>query len=516
MISRMAKALASSVGPTPAIGFGPGSKVGTESKKKEKTEADSSTTQAQVLRPEKKKKESASGHFKIKLKESNNSPFKNHTFQAILIEEGMGNFKDCFFYTKQALQGSVSSKLFEGLQCYADHPTEIEEKIQPERSTRDILGYYQNVQYQEADDGTGRLVADLCIGSSISLDWAMSLLTNSIDYSTKFKESDLVGLSINASGSANPMGIDDFIQSQPLSATILSKLNEAKGMGITDINVVNELTEAQSVDLVTRAGAGGKILKMLEMEKSMAKKKLNESEEKQEKGAAPGAPMAAPAVQDDHADADQDQALFGKMIKQYLGKDDAQPEEMEMAKNAYEAHKEAGMEHQEAYEAAGNHLKMAMAIGKKMAGKDQDQAESGEKESESEHESESQEAQTSPDKLSAGKQEKKKESMAIIQLSGEVAKLRESVNQYKMKDYLDKKLKESGKSNSFTKAFREALGAPRSEKHVDETWKLFLKAADAGVEEVGSDSDSFITEKQSYRESDSSSGKLDLSSCLRF
>ena len=69
-----------------------------------------------------------------------------------------------------------------------------------------------------------------------------------------------------------------------------------------------------------------------------------------------------------HADADQDKALFAQMIKQYMGDDadDQDPDSHEFAKQSYQAHREMGMEHEIAVEAAGNHMKMAMNIGKKM------------------------------------------------------------------------------------------------------------------------------------------------------
>ncbi len=481
--------------------------------KKGKKEAVSASTAVPQLRATPKKKVESNKSFK----EVNNQAFKNHSFQTVLIQEGLGNMSDCFFYTKEALKAAADSKLFEGIQCFADHPSEIEEQILPERSTRDILGYYQNVIYQEDATGRGSLVSDLCISSADSLGWALSLLTNSIDYSTKFKESDLVGLSINASGSSDSVGIDEFMSKPGLSQSVLDKLIEAKNNGVTEINVVTALTAAKSVDLVTQAGAGGKILKMLEMEKKMAKK-IKESEGK-EAGAMPPGQAPSPGTPN-HADAGQDQALFAKMIKQYLGKDQADPEEMEAAKHAYEAHKETGMDETAAYEAAGNHLKMAMAIGNKMAqGKPAAPVESEESE-ESKKEAEekaAKEAEEKEKKEAEGKKdpmENKKESM-VIELSGEVAKLRESIKKYELRDHMDKKLKESGKSNAFTKKFREALGTPKSVAHIDDMWKLFVKAADAGVEEVGTESDSFMLEKNNYRESGDKTGKSDFSDCLR-
>jgi hypothetical protein len=183
---------------------------------------------------------------------------------------------------------------------------------------------------------------------------------------------------------------------------------------------------------------------------------------------------------------------------------------MEMAKHAYQAHKEGGMEHGEAYEAAGKHLKMAMEIGKKMAQCKQ----ASESEHEAESEAEKKEAQSPPPAPKGDGPAAKKES-DYIQLHGEVARLKESVKQYELRDYLDSKMRESKRSNAFTKKFREALGTPKSKPHIDEMWKIFLKAADAGVEEVGTESDVFLTEKSNYRESESSTGKVNFSDCLR-
>lgn len=267
----------------------------------------------------------------------------------------------------------------------------------------------------------------------------------------------------------------------------------------------------------------------------MGKMKLNfrEDDDKQmppkkdDGKAAPGDGGATP----DHADEDQDKALFAKMIKQYLGKDDADETEMEMAKQAYQCHKESGMKHDDAMEAAGNHLKMAAAIGKKMhqammkasekkENEGEGEVEKHESEGEAEHEkheSESEtekhkEAQPAPDQLSPGKKEKKHESASLAQLAGENAKLKESLKAFELKEHLESKLKKSGESNQCTKLFREALGKPRSMQHIDETWNTFIKAYKAGAEEVGSD-DALFTEKNAYRSE--STGRKSLADCLR-
>jgi hypothetical protein len=234
----------------------------------------------------------------------------------------------------------------------------------------------------------------------------------------------------------------------------------------------------------------------------------------------------------DHADEDQDKALFAKMIKQYLGKDDADESEMEIAKHAYQAHKEKGLGDQEAYEAAGTHIKMAAEIGKKMhqakmkasesesegegesegeCKQSEDEGES-ESEGESEGESEKHESQKLPPGVTPGKKEKKHEAASVAKLAGEVAKLRESLKSYEIKDYLEAKLKKSGESNSCTKLFREALGKPRSIQHIDETWNTFIKAYKAGAKEVDSEN-VFFMEKNTYR--DDGVEKKSFVDCLR-
>lgn len=250
--------------------------------------------------------------------------------------------------------------------------------------------------------------------------------------------------------------------------------------------------------------------------------KFFESEDEKEMKQADGEkPADAPKA--DHSDEEQDKELFAQLIKQYLGKEEPDAMECEMAKQAYQAHKEKGMEDEAAMEAAGKHLQMAAEIGKKMHQAmeakeekteseektedecgDKKEAENEKMESEDEKKEASQQA---PDKMNPGK----KEAAAVAKLSGEVAKLRESLKQYEMKDYLESKLKKSGETNTCTKLFREALGKPRSKQHIDETWSTFIKAYKAGAEEVGSD-DVLLMEKQSYRSRGTQKGSF--SDCL--
>lgn len=235
----------------------------------ERKEAVSGTSQIAQLRGKKKESSAPIKKNIFKFRETSLDNFKMHRFDVSLIKEGLGNFKDRFFYTKEALKDAAEKGIFNGVQCFADHPSQIEEQVQPERSTESIMGYYENVKYQEDESGQGTLVADLCVPVTISKDWQMALLTNSVEYSKKFKDRDFVGLSINAGGPANPMDLDEFMKSQKFAEPVLVKLIEALAQGINQVYVVTELTEVTSVDFVTKAGAGGRINSMIEGKKKL-------------------------------------------------------------------------------------------------------------------------------------------------------------------------------------------------------------------------------------------------------
>jgi hypothetical protein len=476
---------------------------------KNQFEADSGSSNVAALRTQESKLVEKAKPMKIQssFKEATQDIFKTHKYQVILIREGLGNFGDCFYYTRESLQEAASSKIFEGAQCFADHPTEIEEQVRPERSTRDIIGYFEDVHFEETE-GVGSLMGTLVVSNAVSLDWALALLTNSLEYAKKFKETDFVGLSINASGEANAIPLEDFLKSGGVPESAKPKLMQAQAQGISEIKVVSELKEAISCDLVTKAGAGGKILKMLEHERTVMKKAV----EMEKKEADPSQADAS------HADASQDMELFKKMIKQYLGKEDADAEEMEMAKEAYEAYQSEGMEKEAAMEAAGKHLKMALKIGQKMAQKQAKENEAQEA-SEGKESMEKEAMEKAPsDKKDAPAQDKDKDEdedkecgkeahkeSKVIKLSAEVAKLKESLKKYELTEYLDQKLASSKKPNSVTKKFREALGSLKSKEQIDSSYKMFMAAFEAQSEDADEGFASFVlTEKAPFRESDKS------------
>jgi hypothetical protein len=437
-------------------------------------------------------------------RESSQKSDKHFTkFRVILIQEGLGNLKDCFYYTNQALQNAATAKLFEGKKCYADHPSSLEEQILPERSTRDIIGFFEDVKFENVESG-GALTANLCIDrNDPSAQWAISRLNTALEYSKNYNNGEFIGLSINASGEAKNVPIVEFISDFEIPDNALPKLQLAASEGINELRVVSQLNEAVSCDLVTEAGAGGKVLKMIEGKKTMkSNKRFKENEDQETKKEALPPQGKGGDKGDDkgkekpHDDEKQDVDLFQKMVKQYLGDEHAEDSEAHgMAKEAYEAYQSEGMNEDEAYEAAGNHLKMAKKIGMKMA----KQTEAFEDESKKKENEDS--------------EKPNKESKKIVTLSAEVAKLKESVTKYELRDYLESKLAKSKRPNSITKAFREALGMPKSKYQIDQMYDLFMKAVDTSAEEFSTDTSVFFTEKQSRRP-DSNEKNNSFSDCV--
>ena len=219
----------------------------------------SSMTPLVTVSGQRKQKESNLNIVAANFKESSGSGGTPNKFRVVLIEEGMGNHNDCFYYTREALESAVP--LFTGLKIMADHPTAEEEEIRPERSTKDILGHYENLAVETAEDGQSQLVADVDIIDSKDTEWARARMIRAIENSKKFPDRPFIGLSINASGPSDERPISDVIELAPDGAK--QKLVDAQADGIETLRVVQKINRAVSCDLVTEAGAGGKILNVI-------------------------------------------------------------------------------------------------------------------------------------------------------------------------------------------------------------------------------------------------------------
>lgn len=186
-------------------------------------------------------------HFRIKLRESAATAERTSLVETTLgtvgqsgrmlvqlISAGWGSSGH---YSPDVLREAARTKRFPiGLHLYMDHPGASEEIDRPERSVHDLAAVLtEDARY---DDTRKALVAE-----------AKPLPT----YRELLGDKDFleaVGLSIRAGGLAE-----------------YGQVGDRKGL------IVKEITEAQSVDFVTKAGRGGKVLALLES----ARTKLAES-----------------------------------------------------------------------------------------------------------------------------------------------------------------------------------------------------------------------------------------------
>jgi len=453
-----------------------------------------------------------------------------NTFGVILLQEGMGNFGTSYFYTKESLKSAV--QIFEGKKGFADHPTTVEEEIRPERSVRDILGYFREMKYQESESGRGQLVGLFKIPPTQPFEWARSLMTMAVEYSKEFPDKDFVGLSINASGDAAETPIEKMIEASSCPE-VKAKLVEAKEAGISEVKVVYKFDDAVSCDLVTEAGAAGKIKTLMEGNNMKKNKKQKEAEAKAKREAAEKAIKEADAAEaaakegDDagaepHADENQDAALIKKMISKYMG-DDANPSEEEcgIVKESYEACKEMGMDEAKAEEAAVHSLKMSKHMAQKQAQKEADEK--------AKKEAADKAAAIEADKDKGSDEDKQKESATVIaakdkeietlkeantKLQGEVTGLKAKLGGYDVQNHIENVCKESGLKMEATKKFREAVKEAKSVAEVDKTYKTWRSAFDAVNETVVihnfQESVAINAEKQS-----TSSGGVDFASEIK-
>lgn len=440
----------------------------------DKKEADSATTQAPVLRS----KESVGlipvrARFLESWKDNGVGPVR---FKVALIQEGLGNLRDAFYYTREALETGVTA--FEGKKCFADHPSRSEESDRPERSVRDIVGHFESVRLEERDDGAAMLCADLVMLPDPAFGWARALVRHALDYSAKYPDQEFIGLSINASGDAETLDMETFIREGKIPSGAKPKLIQALEQGITNVRVVNAIGDAVSTDLVTEPGARGKVLELLETERddSMKRKvKAVEGEKKLPESEVKPVEEAKPAIiakedgeeeekpeGEDHADAEQDKALILDMIKKHMGEacEGMEAEGEKAAHQAYEAYREMGKDHEEAMKCAAEAMKLAKHMAAKV------EAEGEAKQIEAEDESE--------------KEEEVKHSESVVKLTARIAFLERELKKRELADMLDKKLSESKLGRAETDKLRALIGTPKSEAEITKTIETFKEAFTMG------------------------------------
>lgn len=150
------------------------------------------------------------------LVESSAENKSNRRWRAKIIEAGQGSSA---FYPERVLE-DYASVFKTGTQMYFDHPTMTEDFDRPERSVKDLVGKLVS----EAEYEDGALYADVEFYS-----WAAPVIN---------EMAEDIGLSIRAFGTAEDN--DEGTQ------------------------VLTSFVEVVSVDVVTKAGAGGALVGMLE------------------------------------------------------------------------------------------------------------------------------------------------------------------------------------------------------------------------------------------------------------
>lgn len=166
--------------------------------------------------------------------------------ETVIMTEGMGNKKDRHFYPASTIQRDY--KKFEGKASFVNHQDEEEAQIRPERDLRDQIGWWENVKVSE--DGREMTAALVFEKTTVGQYW-FDKCKSAIDYSTRYPGQVWFAVSINADGRTH-------IEQTPDGE---------------DMNVVDEITEVDSVDLVTKPALQTKFIRVLESYRDAVNKK---------------------------------------------------------------------------------------------------------------------------------------------------------------------------------------------------------------------------------------------------
>jgi len=152
-------------------------------------------------------------------------------WDVILIAAGLS--KNGTYYPPETL--SAAAPLFEGVSAFADHATEADRLARPERSIKDKVGRFSNVQFGQHKVGD-RMVEGLKARFKVLAPWLRETLLEAHNAG----EPDFLGFSIDAEGRMVPRKHD----------------------GRT-VKWVEAITRARSVDVVTDPAAGGRLVRLV-------------------------------------------------------------------------------------------------------------------------------------------------------------------------------------------------------------------------------------------------------------
>lgn len=165
---------------------------------------------------------------------------KGRVYLVTIIEEGLGNSKDRNYYSAEAMESGIAT--FDGAKAYADHPDAITEKTLPERSMKDLVGWYSDC-FTDKNPSTGKTRLRGKLHFFPSANWLTTMIDTILTDPTA---KGLFGISINAVGKTRPGEMDG-----------------------QSVNYVEEFQRVDSADVVTEPAARGKFDKMLESKRSV-------------------------------------------------------------------------------------------------------------------------------------------------------------------------------------------------------------------------------------------------------
>lgn len=154
----------------------------------------------------------------------------NGVFEIALISPGWGSSG---YYSSEVLQEAGKQKIFaSGTHMFLDHPSSTEEMDRPERSVKDLVAVLQE---------DARWTGSALVGKAkVFSNWKTALA----------EMKDAIGVSVRAFAEV--------------------KEGEAEGRRGT---IIERIEKALSVDFVTRAGRGGRILEVLESQREIQEKR---------------------------------------------------------------------------------------------------------------------------------------------------------------------------------------------------------------------------------------------------
>lgn len=163
--------------------------------------------------------------------------------EVCIISEGPGNSHDGHWYTGEAVESGVT--VFDGAKAFMDHPSADEQETRPERSGRDIVGYYRRPRVVVESDGRKALFATFELAvpedptkESDIVKQTRGLIETAVRHAKEFGSAQpFCGISINADGEERPAEIDG-----------------------QEYRAVTRFTAATSADLVTFPAARGRFV----------------------------------------------------------------------------------------------------------------------------------------------------------------------------------------------------------------------------------------------------------------